>query len=145
MLCRPCGAESKGRGCVCSGADPAACTGIRLRYRDIAVAASDLNTLCRTFEKQCELYGVPIFSTIRKVFCLNAFVEYVRSLLAMAEQNFSYESAFRFLRTGMSGFSGDEVDRMENYVIALGIKGYKMAERLGETDAAEWTKKRLHV
>ena len=43
----------------------------------------------------------------------------------MVEQNFSYESVFRFLRTGMSGFTGDEVDRMENYVIALGIKGYK--------------------
>lgn len=95
------------------------------RYRDIAVVASDLNTYAAHLEKQCELYGVPIFLDYKKSILLNAFVEYVRSLLAMAEQNFSYESAFRFLRTGMSGFSGDEVDRMENYVIALGIKGYK--------------------
>lgn len=95
------------------------------RYRDIAVVASDLNTYAAHLEKQCELYGVPIFLDYKKNILLNAFVEYVRSLLAMVEQNFSYESVFRFLRTGMSGFSGDEVDRMENYVIALGIKGYK--------------------
>lgn len=95
------------------------------RYRDIAVVASDLNTYAAHLEKQCELYGVPIFLDYKKSILLNAFVEYVRSLLAMAEQNFSYESVFRFLRTGMSGFTGDEVDRMENYVIALGIKGYK--------------------
>ena len=95
------------------------------RYRDIAVVASDLNTYAAHLEKQCELYGVPIFLDYKKSILLNAFVEYVRSLLAMVEQNFSYESVFRFLRTGMSGFTGDEVDRMENYVIALGIKGYK--------------------
>ena len=43
----------------------------------------------------------------------------------MADENFSYESVFRFLRTGMSGFTREETDRLENYVIALGIRGYK--------------------
>ena len=43
----------------------------------------------------------------------------------MAEQNFSYDSVFRFLRTGLTGFTDEEVDRMENYCLALGIKGYK--------------------
>lgn len=56
---------------------------------------------------------------------LNSFVEYVRSLLAMVEQNFSYESVFRYLRTGLTGFSDEEIDIVENYVIALGIRGYK--------------------
>ena len=31
----------------------------------------------------------------------------------MAEQNFTYESVFRFLRTNLAGFSFDEVDRLE--------------------------------
>ena len=44
---------------------------------------------------------------------LNSFVEYIRSLLDMAEQNFTYESVFRFLRTNLAGFSFDEVDRLE--------------------------------
>lgn len=43
----------------------------------------------------------------------------------MAEKNFSYESVFRFLRTNLAGFSYEEVDELENYVIGLGIRGYK--------------------
>lgn len=56
---------------------------------------------------------------------LNSFVEYLRSLLAMAEQNFTYESVFRHLRTGLCGFADEEIDRLENYCLALDIKGYK--------------------
>lgn len=95
------------------------------RYRDIAVIASDMDTYADYLEKQCERYGIPIFMDHKRSILLNAFVEYVRSLLVMAEQNFSYEGVFRFLRTGMSGFTREEVDKMENYVIALGLRGYK--------------------
>lgn len=94
------------------------------RYRDIAVIAGDLNTYAVHMEKACEAYGIPVFMDHKKSILLNAFVEYLRSLLAMVEQNFSYESVFRFLRTGMTGFGRREVDMMENYVLALGIRGY---------------------
>lgn len=96
-----------------------------LRYRDIAVIASDMNAYAVCMEKACDTYGIPIFMDHKKSILLNAFVEYVRSLLAMAEQNFSYESVFRYLRTGMAGFTRREIDQMENYVLALGLKGYK--------------------
>lgn len=95
------------------------------RYRDIAVIVSDMNTYADQLEKQCAAYDVPIFMDHKKSILLNAFVEYVRSLLSMVEQNFSYESVFRFLRTGMTGFTRKEVDKLENYVIALGLRGYK--------------------
>lgn len=97
----------------------------RYRYRDIAIIVSDMNAYADQLEKQCDAYRIPIFMDHKKSILLNAFVEYVRSLLAMAEQNFSYESVFRFLRTGMAGFTREEVDKMENYVIALGLRGYK--------------------
>lgn len=95
------------------------------RYRDIAVIASDLNAYAVCMEKACDTYGIPVFMDNKKSILLNAFVEYLRSLLAMVQQSFSYESVFRFLRTQMAGFTRDEVDRMENYVLALGLKGYK--------------------
>ena len=40
----------------------------------------------------------------------------------MAEQNFTYESVFRFLRTDLAGFTCEETDQLENYVIGLGIR-----------------------
>lgn len=95
------------------------------RYRDMAVIASDMNTYAAHLEKAFDTFGIPEFMDHKKSILLNAFVEYVRSLLAMADENFSYESVFRFLRTGMSGFTREETDRLENYVIALGIRGYK--------------------
>lgn len=95
------------------------------RYRDIAVITADMNVYANALEKACGLFDIPVFTDHKKSILLNAFVEYVRSFLAMAEQNFTYESVFRFLRTGLCGFTDEEVDRMENYCLAMGIKGYK--------------------
>mgnify|MGYP001859527860 FL=1 len=95
------------------------------RYREIAVIAADMNVYADALEKACGGYEIPVFMDHKKSILLNSFVEYLRSLLAMAEQNFTYESVFRHLRTGLCGFTDEEIDRMENYVIALGIKGYK--------------------
>lgn len=95
------------------------------RYRDMAVVVSDLNTYAIHLEKYLEEYQIPFFMDHKKSILLNAFVEYVRSLLGMVEQGFTYESVFRFLRTGMTGFSMEEIDKLENYVLALGLKGYK--------------------
>lgn len=95
------------------------------RYRDIAVITSDMNAYAVHLEKAFDTFGIPMFMDHKKSILLNAFVEYVRSLLAMVDEGFSYESVFRFLRTGMSGFTEEETDRMENYAIALGVKGYK--------------------
>ena len=95
------------------------------RYREIAVIAADMNVYADALEKACGMFGIPVFMDHKKSILLNSFVEYVRSLLAMAEQNFSYESVFRHLRTGLCGFTDEEVDRMQNYCLALGIKSYK--------------------
>ena len=105
------------------------------RYRDIAVITADMNVYADALEKACDLFDIPVFMDHKKSILLNAFVEYLRSLLAMAEENFTYDSVFRFLRTGLCGFTDEEVDRMENYCLALGIKGYKKWQQaVGETD-----------
>lgn len=96
-----------------------------MRYRDIAVVTSDLETYADYLENACDIYGIPVFMDHKKSILLNAFVEYLRSLLTMAEQNFTYESVFRLLRTGMTDFTRGEIDLLENYVLALGLKGYK--------------------
>ena len=95
------------------------------RYREIGVIVSDMDIYGDYLKRAFATYEIPVFLDQKKNILMNLFVEYIRSLLGMAEQNFTYESVFRFLRTGLSGFTMEETDALENYVIGLGIKGYK--------------------
>lgn len=95
------------------------------RYREIGVIVSDMSAYGDYLKQAFEVYEIPVFMDQKKSILLNPFVEYIRSLLNMAEQNFTAESVFRFLRTNLSGFTMEETDALENYVIGLGIKGYK--------------------
>ncbi len=96
-----------------------------LRYREIGVIVSNMDVYADSLERAFEQYEIPVFMDHKRNILKNPFVEYIRSLLNMTEQNFSYESVFRFLRTNLSGFTWEEVDELENYCIGLGIKGYK--------------------
>ena len=62
---------------------------------------------------------------------MNPFVEFLRAAIEMVVQSFSYESVFRYLRCGLSSLNREETDAMENYVLALGIRGLKA---YGETE-----------
>src|SRR3712207_7915998 len=39
--------------------------------------------------------------------------------------NYSYDSVFDYLRSGLSHLEKEEVYKLENYALALGIRGYK--------------------
>ncbi len=96
-----------------------------LRYRQIGIIVSDMDAYGDELERAFDLYDIPYFIDHKRSILLNSFVEYLRSLLDMMRQNFTAESVFRFLRTGYTGFTPEEIDALENYVLALGIRGYK--------------------
>lgn len=95
------------------------------RYREIGLIASSMDVYGDYLEEAFESYGIPVFMDHKRSILLNSYVEYIRSLLNMVEQNFTYESVFRFLHTNLSGIAYEDICSMENYVLALGIKGYK--------------------
>ena len=95
------------------------------RYQDFAILTSELSAYSHPIEQVFAKYDLPVFMDDKRSILLNACVEYIRSLLAMAEKNFTYDTVFRYLRTGLSGLQTREVDLLQNYVLAMGIKGYK--------------------
>lgn len=94
-------------------------------YRDIAVVTGDLETYGDYFEREALVYDIPVFIDRTRGLLLNPFIEYIRSALKIVLYDFSYETVFHFLRCGLADFSPEEIDRLENYVLALGIKGKK--------------------
>ena len=115
------------------------------RYQEIAVIVSDMNVYADEIERIFARYEIPVFMDYKRSLLLNSFVEYIRSLLAMIEKNFTYESVFRFLRTGLAGFSGNEMDILENYVRGLGIRGYKKWQEKWIRRTGEMTEEMLEI
>lgn len=93
------------------------------RYRDIAVITGDMESYgweaVRAFEKA----GIPCFLDQRRHVLGNPLVECIRAVLAVESTSFSSESVFRYLRTGLVDLTADEVDQLENYCLALGVRG----------------------
>ncbi|MFI3171254.1 MAG: helicase-exonuclease AddAB subunit AddB [Eubacteriales bacterium] len=96
-----------------------------IRYQDIAIISSSMESYGTYIKRACESYDIPIFTDQKRSILLNSFVEYVRSLLAMMEQNYTYESVFRFLKSGFGPITEERVDALETYILSRGIKGYK--------------------
>lgn len=95
------------------------------RYRDIAVIAGDMESYSAHFE-QCFLeLKIPFFIDHKKSILNNPCVETIRGIFQIAEENFSYESVFRYLKAGMSDLSIRQIDTLENYVLARGIGSKK--------------------
>lgn len=95
------------------------------RYGEIAVITGDLETYGSLARQAFEDAGIPFFVDEKHSILMNPFVEYIRAALEMAAQGFSYESVFRYLRCGMSDVTREETDWLENYAVALGIRGFK--------------------
>ena len=95
-------------------------------YRDIAVIAGDLGAYESEIEEEFMRYEIPFFMDKTRNILLNPFIEYIKSALSILNENFSYESVFHYLRSGLSDFTQDEIDDLENYVLEMGIRGSYM-------------------
>lgn len=95
-----------------------------LRYRHMAVVTGDLDTYGTLLQQVFARLGIPGFIDRKKDVLKNPFVEFLRALLAVMQENFTYETMFRLLRSGMTDVSMEEADRLENYVIARGIRSF---------------------
>lgn len=96
-----------------------------MRYREIAVITGDLPAYGHEIINRFGADSIPYFMDDKKSILDNAMVELIRGALEVVQKDFSYESVFRYLKTGLVTTQREMTDRLENYVIALGIRGYK--------------------
>jgi len=99
------------------------CRDHNIRYRDIAVITGNLSGYEKMIEVVFSEYGIPCFID-RKVDITNhPLVRMILSMLDIFIENWSYESVFSYLKTGLTGIERSRIDRLENYVLACGIRG----------------------
>ena len=104
-----------------------------LRYRDIAIVTGDISTYGTIAKDAFDKAGLPCFVDQKKDVLENPLVEQILSMLELLQKNWDYESVLRYLRCPLASLSKDDVDILENYILACGIKGYNRYTK-------EWTK-----
>ena len=101
-----------------------------LTYRDIAVVIGDLAGYASYVETEFGQLEIPCFLDRTRGIVLNPMIEYIKSALQLYIRDFSYDTVFHFLRSGMADISREEIDELENYVIRTGARGYRTYSRL---------------
>lgn len=97
-----------------------------LRYRDIAVVSGNVETYGNYVEQVCKKYEIPYFLDTTKEVLFHPFIEFVRSILQVIDNDFSYNAVMRLLRTGFCQMEQSDIDKLENYLLATGIHGKSM-------------------
>jgi len=99
-----------------------------LRFRDITVVTRNLPAYDKLIQVIFTQYGIPYFIDSKKSVSNHPLVLLILSMLDIFIKNWSYESVFRYLKTGLTNIDVEEIDVIENYVLATGIKGKAWAE-----------------
>lgn len=102
----------------------------RYRYKDIAVLVRNGNEYRSALETIFHDYEIPFFIDQKRSMLNHPLVELIRSVLEVINGNWRYEPVFRAVKTDLLFPLGENIDtlreqmdRLENYVLAYGKKG----------------------
>lgn len=96
-----------------------------LQFRDIAFVSGDIEGYAPYIETEFQKMGIPYYIDRTSGIRLNPLIEGVRSVIDLYLKNFSSDSVFRYLKSGISGIERSDADILESYVRQTGIRGYK--------------------
>lgn len=95
------------------------------RFRDIAVVCNNIDSYSSDIKAVFENFEIPVFIDEKKDINNNILMKYIVSLLNIITSNFSYESMFSYIKSGMLDLEKDDIYILENYVNKWGIRGAK--------------------
>ncbi|MEZ0536420.1 helicase-exonuclease AddAB subunit AddB [Caldicellulosiruptoraceae bacterium PP1] len=93
------------------------------RFKDIAIITGNLSEYQALIENTFGKYNIPYFIDRRIDIITHPIVRLIMSVLDIFIENWSYESVFGYLKTGLTGISQARIDILENYVLEHGIRG----------------------
>lgn len=100
------------------------------RFRDISVVCRNIDDYEKIATVIFNEYDIPFFLDKKIDILSNPLIILILSSIEVMIRNWSYESVFRYLKSGLVNIDRHEIDILENYVLANGIKGFKWTNEL---------------
>ena len=100
------------------------------RFRDISVVCRNIDDYEKIATVIFNEYDIPFFLDKKIDILSNPLIVLILSSIEVMIRNWSYESVFKYLKSGLVNIDSNEIDILENYVLANGIKGFKWTNEL---------------
>ncbi|CAH1204278.1 ATP-dependent helicase/deoxyribonuclease subunit B [Paenibacillus allorhizoplanae] len=111
-----------------------------VRWREMAIMVRNMEGYQDLLNMVLTDYEIPHFFDQKRSVLHHPLVEFIRSALEVIQHNWHYDAVFRCIKTDLllppdATTKRTELDKLENYVLAFGIQGYRW------TDGKPWTYK----
>ena len=93
------------------------------RWREMGLVVRSLESYAPLIEATLDDFGVPFFIDRRRPAAYHPLVEFARSAVEAAARDWAPDPLFRLLKTDLWPLGRSEVDLLENYVLAHGLRG----------------------
>ena len=93
------------------------------RYKEISIITKNIEKYSSIILAVFGNYKIPAYIDQKKDLASNILIKYILSLLDIFSKNWSYESVFEYIKTGMIDIDKEDLNYLENYVIKWGIRG----------------------
>ena len=93
------------------------------KYSEMAIICTDMEKYKKPLAKYLDRYNIPYYMDENRSVVNNPLVKYILSVTEILRNKFKIEDVLKMLRTGIAPFTDEEIDKLENYVYARGIKG----------------------
>ncbi len=94
-----------------------------MNYKDIAVVAPDLEQYRYLLGPIWKDYDIPYFIDTKTEILFHPMTEAIEALFDIYTRNFRREDVLRFLKSGLTDLTIEEIDYVDNYLLATGIRG----------------------
>lgn len=95
------------------------------RYRDISIITQNIDTYSNLCKAIFNKYNIPIYIDEKSDLNQNILVQYIIALLDIFAKNWTCETVFNLLKTGLTKLCTDDIYLLEKYAIKWNIRGNK--------------------
>ncbi len=103
------------------------------RFRDIIVTARQFSRYSALIESIFDQCGIPLFLSSVSDILEKPVLTLITAALDAVSGGYRYEDLFRYLKTGLTGLTEEQCDRLENYALTWNLRGSQW------TAQADWT------
>lgn len=108
------------------------------RYRDIAVITGNLEGAQFHVKQVMDDYEIPYFLDANIPVKNNPYIDCLEHALNVVKDDFSYDSVFAFLKSGIiEDLTWDEIEKIENFILKSGVRGLKYWNQTWENEFEE--------